>query len=71
MVDGVSGSVHSSAPTEVPGRVFLHPNDPGETVLLPALQPRRELGVRDVRFGVFFHAGDCGVSRVALSTDTL
>jgi hypothetical protein len=27
--------------------------------------------VRYVRFGVFFHAGDCGVSRVALSTDTL
>jgi hypothetical protein len=27
--------------------------------------------VRDVRFSVFFHAGDCGVSRVALSTDTL
>ena len=71
MVDGVSGSMNSGAPTEVPGRVFFQVQDAGETVLLPALQPRRELGVRYVRFSVFFHAGDCGVSRVALSTDTL
>ena len=60
MVDSVSGTVHCRATSEIPGRVFLNPNDPGEAVLLSALQPRGELAVGDVVGCI--HGGSVGVS---------